>query len=227
MNQGDSTPQKSANSTMLKPKRRRKIRCVRGGTLLLLSVLMVGSAVVRFGVEAAPAIGRELANSQATEADANAENTSSQDRQNRLDMSRATTPEDLRPMLAAFQQREAALILRERRIEDRMTALTVVEEAVDRKLKALVEAEEKLKETLSLADGAAEGDLTRLTEVYEKMKPKESAALFEEMDPQFAAGFLSRMRPEVAAGILAGMTPQSAYTISVVLAGRNATVPRN
>lgn len=47
------------------------------------------------------------------------------------------------------------------------------------------------------------------------------------MDPGFAAGFLGRMRPEAAAGIMTGLSPETAYTISVVLAGRNADVPRD
>ena len=108
-----------------------------------------------------------------------------------------------------------------------MKALEIAESAIETKLAALVDAEEKLRETLALADGASEGDLTRLTSVYEKMKPKDAAALFEEMDPAFAAGFLGRMRPETAAGVLARLSPTAAYTISVMLAGRNATVPRD
>jgi len=34
------------------------------------------------------------------------------------------------------------------------------------------------------------------------------------------------MRPEAAAAIMAGLTPQAAHTFSVVLAGRNANVPK-
>jgi flagellar motility protein MotE (MotC chaperone) len=45
------------------------------------------------------------------------------------------------------------------------------------------------------------------------------------MDPVFAAGFLGRMRSDAAAAILAGLPPELAYSISVVLAGRNASVP--
>ena len=73
---------------------------------------------------------------------------------------------------------------------------------------------------------AVENDLAALTSVYENMKPKEAAPLFEAMDPVFAAGFLARMRPEVAAGIMAKLSPDAAYSISVILAGRNANVPR-
>ena len=49
----------------------------------------------------------------------------------------------------------------------------------------------------------------------------------EEMEPSFAAGFLARMRSDVAAGIMAGLKPETAYTISVILAGRNAKAPKS
>ncbi|MEZ5673973.1 MAG: hypothetical protein R3D81_01625 [Thalassovita sp.] len=79
---------------------------------------------------------------------------------------------------------------------------------------------------MAVADQAAERDIGTLVAVYENMKPKDAAPLFEEMDPNFAAGFLSRMKPEAAAGIMAGLSPNVAYTISVVLAGRNAEAPK-
>jgi flagellar motility protein MotE (MotC chaperone) len=47
------------------------------------------------------------------------------------------------------------------------------------------------------------------------------------MDPEFAAGFLSRMQPAAAAAVLAGMAPDSAYSISVLIAGRNALAPKD
>ena len=57
------------------------------------------------------------------------------------------------------------------------------------------------------------------------MKPKDAAALFEEMSPEFAAGFLGLMRADAAALIMTGLEPTTAYSISVILAGRNANVP--
>ena len=107
-----------------------------------------------------------------------------------------------------------------------MKALDIADQAIQKKLVDLQQAEQKLLATLSLADGAAEADVTRLTSVYEQMKPKDAAALFETMDPTFAAGFLARMKPEAAAGVMAGLSPEAAYTISVVLAGRNGEVPK-
>ena len=129
-------------------------------------------------------------------------------------------------MLTAFREREARLTARETELEDRMRALEIADAAVEKKLVALLEAEEKLKATLSLADGASENDLTRLTTVYEQMKPKDAAALFEEMAPEFAAGFLARMKPDAAAAVMAGLDPNTAYSISVIMAGKNATVPQ-
>jgi flagellar motility protein MotE (MotC chaperone) len=80
---------------------------------------------------------------------------------------------------------------------------------------------------VAVADQAADADVTRLVTMYENMKPKEAAPLFEVMAPDFAAGFLARMRPDAAASVLAGLNPKTAYTISVIMAGRNAGVPKN
>lgn len=198
---------------------RRKVgRRLRGGALMLIAALMIGSAMLRFGIAAAPALARE--------AETVGQEKPGPARDAPDDAGAATTPAELQQLLAALLARKADLDARDVQIEDRMRALAVADTAVERKLRALTEAEDRLKATLALADGAAEGDLTRLTNVYEKMKPKESAALFAEMAPEFAAGFLGRMRPEVAAGILAGMDPPAAYAISVVLAGRNTGVPK-
>ncbi len=130
-------------------------------------------------------------------------------------------------LLKALQVREARLQTEEATIEERRQALVIAESRIQERLGELVGAEAALAETLALADKASEADLARLTSVYENMKPKEAAALFAEMEPAFAAGFLSRMRPEAAAGVMAGLEPKTAYAISAVLAGRNATVPKD
>lgn len=186
---------------------------LKGGTLVLLSSFLIGSAVVRVGFEAGPAIARELASGRETELLETPYRTQ-------------VDEEAQRKMLALFEERDGQLNRREAELRDKMQALKIAEEAVARQLQRLTVAEERLRATLAIADEAAERDLARLTGVYERMKPKEAAALFEEMDPKFAAGFLARMKPEAAAGILANIAPGAAYTISVVLAGRNARAPK-
>lgn len=203
---------------MAKANKSQKMEKARRGTLMLLALFLMGSAVVRIALEAAPAIAREVAEIKAGENDEAAPSA----------QGRASVPDsaEMQAMLTAFKKREANLAEREAELEDRMRALEIADEAIDKKLQDLQQAEQKLLATLALADGAAEQDVTKLTTVYEQMKPKDAAALFEEMDPTFAAGFLARMKPEAAAGVMAGLSPEAAYTISVVLAGRNGEVPK-
>ena len=135
-------------------------------------------------------------------------------------------PADAGGLLASIQEREGQLDARAAEIADRERKLEVADAKYEEQLAALREAEEKLSATLALADGAAERDVTRLVTVYENMKPKDAARIFESMDVTFAAGFLSRMRQDAAARILGGMSAERAYAVSAVIAGRNASAPR-
>jgi flagellar motility protein MotE (MotC chaperone) len=125
----------------------------------------------------------------------------------------------------ALSVREDRLTVREAALNDRQAALALADQAITDRLAKLEETEIRLRETLALADGAAEADIERLTAVYQAMKPKDAAALFEAMAPEFAAGFLGRMTPESAAAILSGMSSEAAYGISVIVAGRNSGAP--
>ena len=107
-----------------------------------------------------------------------------------------------------------------------MQALSLAEQGARARLVELQSAEAALAATMTRAETAADADVARLVAVYEAMKPKEAAALFSEMEPQFAAGFLGRMKPEAAAAVMAGLPPKTAYSFSVLLAGRNAAAPR-
>ncbi|MGY9047892.1 hypothetical protein P775_05890 [Puniceibacterium antarcticum] len=193
------------------PKKARKPRRRMRGSLAVIGGLLISSALVRIGSDASQAFARETA--PPTEQAAG-------------EAAACTSEADIAPILAALNEREDGLKKRESDIRKRMQALSVAETEIDRKMSALVAAEEKLRGTIALADTAAEDDLTKLTDVYATMKPKQAAALFEEMDPEFSAGFLGRMRPDAAAAIMAGLSPTAAYTISVILAGRNAEVPK-
>jgi flagellar motility protein MotE (MotC chaperone) len=125
----------------------------------------------------------------------------------------------------ALSLREDRLAVREAALNDREAALALADQAITERLAELEAMEARLRETLALADGAAEADIERLTAVYQAMKPKDAAALFETMSPDFAAGFLGRMAPESAAAILSGMSAEAAYGISVIVAGRNTGAP--
>jgi flagellar motility protein MotE (MotC chaperone) len=130
-------------------------------------------------------------------------------------------------LAAALKSRDDELTAREIMLNDRAAALDLAQVAIEQRMAELAAAEEDLKKTIAIADGAAEQDLGTLTAVYEAMKPADAAKLFATMAPEFAAGFLSRMQPASAAAILTGMTPDQAYSISVLIAGRNALAPKN
>ncbi|WP_170785206.1 MotE family protein [Ruegeria lacuscaerulensis] len=180
----------------------------KGGVLAVISLLMIGSAAIRVGLEAGPALAK------------NPEPTVKQAKPEGMEKPGA------QELLTELLRREAALEKREAAAIDKEKALEIAEQAIETRMVAMQAAEENLRETLAYAEKAAETDLTRLTDVYQSMKPKDAAALFETMDPGFAAGFLSRMPADAAAGVLAGISPEAAYTISVIMAGRNAAAPQ-
>jgi flagellar motility protein MotE (MotC chaperone) len=182
------------------------------GTLIILAMLFAISGALRLGDGIGIAVARTAVSEEGATGGEGA--------------AALNCPKPPLALAEALSNREARLSAKETALEDRLAALALADQAIEIRLAKLAKAEETLGETLARADGASEADLTRLTEVYQSMKPKDAAALFTTMAPEFAAGFLGRMRPETSAAILSGMSPESAYTISVILAGRNAKVPK-
>ena len=179
------------------------------GALVILALLFASSAALRMGA----GVGVALAGGSDTTS---------------LDAGNVplNCPEPPVALAEALRAREDQVSTKEAALADRMAALSLAESAITAKVSEMEAAETKLSKTLALANGASEEDLTRLTTVYEAMKPKDAAALFETMAPEFAAGFLGRMRPDAAAAVMTGLSPKTAYGISVLLAGRNALVPK-
>lgn len=188
-------------------KRRRPSR----GALGILAILLAASGAMRVG----SGIGEAMARTSAADQGALQPGAEAM-----------TCPKPPLAVTEALQLRENRVAMREAALADRMAALKLADQAIETRLASLEATEAKLSETLARASGAAEKDLTKLTEMYQSMKPKDAAALFEAMAPEFATGFLGRMRPDAAAAILSGMSAESAYAISVMLAGRNANVPK-
>lgn len=196
-------------------KKQRKPRRATGrGTLVVISALLLGSAILRLGNDAGQALARAPDEVEVSALKPELRGQSCE------------PPEDLQALLEAFGERESRIAASEAAIRDRMHALSIADDEIQAKIAELNAADAQLRDTMTMAETASENDLERLTKVYESMKPKQAAALFEEMDPNFAAGFLGRMRPEAAANVMAGLSPEAAHIFSVVLAGRNAEAPR-
>lgn len=187
------------------------------GSVLLIASLLIGSAGIRVAIGAGGAIadgqlGQQFVLPMGTQP-----------------MEKEPSPDrpQIKSLLEALQKREARVSRIEAELEMRAKALDVAQVEIERRLDALEQAEQRLGATLAHAETAAEDDVARLTTVYENMKPKDAAALFGAMEPEFAAGFLARMRPDVAAKVMSGLEPQAAYSISAILAGRNARAPKS
>lgn len=197
---------------MTKDKKKKKRKGGRSA-LILIAGFFLASGLLRLGSGTGVALAREVEALRHSETE-------------EVPMPQTCeSSEGLSDLLVAIKQREARVLEQEEALSNRLQALGVAEVSMKRNLAALVEAEGNLKATMAMADTASEDDLSNLTSVYENMKSKSAIPLFEEMDPQFSAGFLGRMRPDAAASILSGLTPAKAYSISVILAGRNAQVP--
>lgn len=181
------------------------------GILWFIAIALVGSAALRIGGHSGPAIAREISGNDGQVTSAEPES--------------CEQDADISAVLNLLQDREARVTAREDVLLDREQALAVAEAQVRKNLDALAAAEADLERMIAVSSAAAEDDLSQLTSVYENMKPKQAALVFSAMDPEFAAGFLSRMRTDAAAQIMAGLDPETAYAISVLLAGRNASAP--
>lgn len=209
---------------------RNKQKATRGraskGTILMIAALLISSAVIRLGIGAGPAIAKVVTKSETTgKAAANSPSLNPAEKKSRPIQAPKNRAE-IGNLLESLIARETQLRDHERKMQMRKKALEIAGREIEKRMLDLEQVELRLRQTLSLADGAAEGDLAQLTAVYENMKAKDAAALFETMDPPFAAGFLGRMRPDTAAAIMAGLTPEIAYTISIILASRSANAPK-
>ncbi len=221
-------------------KKKRLVPTAGRGSVLVIAMLLLSSASLRIftGAGTAFAEGNQLPNTLMPATSTGGRNAppspetepNHSDGHSSSDAKKSTFQgagrSEMSKLITALSERETQVAEREKQLEMRMRALSVADAEIEKRMLSLTDSENSLRATLALADEASEKDIIRLVSVYESMKPKGAAALFEEMEPGFAAGFLGRMRPDAAAGVLAGMSPQAAYSISVILAGRNANVPK-
>lgn len=180
-----------------------------GNVTIVLITLFLLSAGLRLTAGPLPALAREIPNSGLSTLASYPERNFT------------AGAEILNPLIAEIESRSADLSKREADVVERETRANEILQTIEGQLSDLEAAEIRLERMLSIARTAAETDITQLVSVYEAMKPKDSARIFSEMTPDFAAGFLARMQPEIAARIVAELEPEKAYSISVVLAGRN------
>lgn len=176
------------------------------GLLSLLATLMMASALLRL------AGGADVAIAWAAVDD--------------TEIAGCAPLQETEAVLAAMAEQNDLLSAREDAVAERELAVLNARAELDARIAELTDAEQRLSDTIARAEGAAEADIEKLTQVYSAMKPRDAAALFATMDPVFAGGFLIRMPPDISAAVMAGLEPQKAYEISVMMASRNSEVPQ-
>lgn len=114
------------------------------------------------------------------------------------------------------------LAKRTAKVEDREAALAQLEKSLQGQLAQIEAANDALGKKINSLKSTAGDDLKHLVSMYETMKPKQASEIFNSMDPAFAAGFLREMNSNTAGLIMANMDARKSYTISVLIAGKNA-----
>ena len=125
-----SKPPKQENTTK---KAKRRTAKPRRGTLVLIAGLLVGSAILRLGIDAGQVLARQ--------ADMTKEDSK---HAARPEPESCAPPPDVAAMLTAFQDRERQIKDREAQLRSRMQALSVVDKEIAAKMAALTKAEARL-----------------------------------------------------------------------------------
>lgn len=110
--------------------------------------------------------------------------------------------------LAAVKTREQTLATLQTKLNAQMAQIEAANDVLEVRIKQMAVT--------------ANEDITHLVKMYQVMKPKQAAEIFDSMDPAFAAGFLRQMNSERAGMIMANMDSRKSYSISVIMAAKNA-----
>ena len=125
-------------------------------------------------------------------------------------------------VLAVLQTDKAKIAERMAAVEVREKALATLEAKLSEQMELIDAANDKMEAQLGEMKSVANEDITHLVKMYQTMKPKQAAAIFESMDAAFAAGFLREMNGERAGLIMANMDSRKSYSISAIMASKNA-----
>ena len=123
---------------------------------------------------------------------------------------RRATGSGLQDLAGRLNARERAIERRERTLQDREADIREAEARLAERLEELEAVRTELDEKLAALDEIEENRRTALTEMTEKMRPKEAAPFLTAMDDDLAVDLLDRMQPAKAGKVLAAMNPPKA-----------------
>ncbi len=121
-------------------------------------------------------------------------------------------------LLQTLQERRQTLDARERDIVTRENLLATTETKIQERMNALKGLESNLQKLLGQVDDLESQRITSLVRVYEKMKPKDAAAVWEGLDSEVLLKIAQKMKEQPLSLILAKMSPERAREVTRRLA---------
>jgi flagellar motility protein MotE (MotC chaperone) len=129
-------------------------------------------------------------------------------------------------LLQTLQERRQTLDTRERDIVTRENLLATTDTKIRERMNALKAVEGNLQKLLGQVDDLESQRITSLVRVYEKMKPKDAAAVWEGLDTEVLLKIAQKMKEQPLSLILAKMSPERAREVTRRLAEIDApTLP--
>ncbi|MEY3232929.1 MAG: hypothetical protein RL230_200 [Pseudomonadota bacterium] len=129
-------------------------------------------------------------------------------------------------LLQTLQERRQTLDTRERDIVTRENLLATTDAKIQERMSALKAVESNLQKLLGQVDDLETQRIASLVRVYEKMKPKDAAAVWEGLDTEVLLKIAQKMKEQPLSLILAKMSPERAREVTRRLAEIDApTLP--
>ena len=109
---------------------------------------------------------------------------------------------------------------REKALDTQLQLLAAAEAKVDAKLKAVTAVKAQIQGLIGQADSQQQADVDRLTLVYQKMKPRDAAAVMATLDDKVRIPVAAKMKDSALAAILSQMPTAEAKKLTESLAQR-------
>ena len=192
--------------------------------LYVISAVFGGLLIVRAVAVSAEALAPKTDMPAADEASPSAMvNAAETDSNSGLDDAAGTSSQCLTgDVLDVLQADRAKLSERLTAVTAREKTLATLEVKLKDQMAQIEAANDTLEARIELMETTANEDIDHLVKMYQVMKPKQAAEIFDSMDPAFAAGFLREMNSERAGMIMANMDSRKSYSISIIMAAKNA-----
>ncbi len=123
-------------------------------------------------------------------------------------------------VLQTLGARRGQLDDREKALDTQLQLLAAAEAKVDAKLKAVTSVKAQIQGLIGQADSQQQADVDRLTLVYQKMKPRDAAAVMATLDDKVRIPVAAKMKDSALAAILSQMPTTEAKKLTESLAQR-------